>query len=194
MATKFNMIQQATKLHKTNLQESQAIVAYMAVVAEQQQITTEVLAESVTSLLANIAVTVQEGKPIKLMHLNSVAAFMAGVDAMADALPNSQDEEKKQNTLRVLAVAGLGADGFVNMATMPIVNLGARKEDLKAKYMTLIQDYMASQQSGKPNGTALMAATRQLQFAVDRAMRGASSPRPIAAAGPSRTGSSPSHM
>lgn len=193
-STSFKMIKQAAKATNTILQENQAMVARLTAIAEQQSITPDALTECVTNLLANIAVTVQEGKPIKLMHLNSVAAFMAGVEAMSEALSTTQDEAKKQKTLRVLAVAGLGEDGFVNMATLPIINIGAQKEALKSKYMTLIQEYMTSQQSGKPNGTALMAATRQLQFAVDRAMRSSTAPRSLAPTGASMSGTPNPHM
>lgn len=148
------------------------------------------LMETVTSLLANIATKAENGQPIDLMHINSVAAFLAGVEAMADALPSATDETKRTNTLRVLATAGLEG-GQVNDATFPIVSLGARKEAQHKMYSQMLQAYTSSQTMGKPNGFPVVRAVRELQMKVDRAMRSGMAPRSMAQTAPSRQGTPP---
>jgi hypothetical protein len=187
MATTFNLIRTAQKLAVDTRDTNTAIQAHMDVIAESTKLSVKVISESVLSLLANVAVKAEQGQKIDLMHQNSVAAFLAGVEAIALALPSSTDEQKKQNTLRALAVAGLGEDGTVNDATFPIVNLGARKPELHAKWGDKLKQYIASGE-----GAQLAQAVRQLQMNVDRAMRSSTQPRATAPAGPSMQGHPPS--
>lgn len=184
------LIKAATDQMLREAAEGEQILSNLAEMADITGTDVNVLGESVTSLLANIAVKAEQGEPIDLMHVNSVAAFMAGVEAIADALPTATDEDKKQNTLRVLATAAI-EDGTANRATYPIVNLGARKTNRHKSYLRIIQDYMASVTQGDPQGQILTRAARILQMKIDRAIVSARRPRPAAAAGPSRPGSAP---
>lgn len=188
MATKFDMIKAADTIRAQMIEESTNIVAHLAAIAQVKGKTLDFVAESAMSLLANIAVTADSGKPIKLMHTNSVAAFLAGVETIAQALPKTDDEIKKQNTLRALAVSGIGDDGSVNDATFPIVNLGARKEAVHQKWAQMVGDYVKTQASGQPQGEALSRAVRQLQQKVDMAMRTSAQPRSTAPIGQSSAG------
>lgn len=179
MATTFNLIKTANTQLVELRNEVASICEAFSAIAKERNVSVQHLAESVTHILANIAQTAQAGKPIRLMHLNSVAAFMAGVDAIAQGLPNAKDQDKKRNTIRALAVAAIGPDGEINDATFPIIDLGARKEDLKTKYAALLQNYVRNPK----NGQELSLAARQLQLAVDRAMRSDAKPRSFAPAG-----------
>lgn len=194
MVTKFKMIKEAEELHRAELRENATIIANVIAIADQHNFTPTQLHENATHILANIAMNVEDGQPIKVMHVNSVAAFMAGIEAIANALPDATDERKKQNTLRVLAASGLDEFGQINDSTFPIVNLGARKEKLKAKYQAMIQQYMVTQARGTPRGMELAQEARRLQLSIDRAMRSAAQSRSVAPAGPSVAGSSPSHV
>lgn len=195
MATKFNMIKSANNADRTQLKQQAATYTMMMEYAEEGKISVQELAESVTHILANIATTASSGAPLKLMHLNSIASFMAGVEAIAKALPTTQDEIRKQNTLRVLTAAGVQPDGTVSYAVTPIAQLGARKQDIHGKYSAMVQDYAASTARGEPAGQELAQAARMLQAQIDRAMRQAAAPQnKPAAAGPSMTGSSPSSI
>jgi hypothetical protein len=184
MDTKFNLLKTANDRIIIERYEDAAIVANITAIAESTGATVDFLHESVTHLLANIATAAHDGKPIRLMHLNSIAAFMAGVDAITQALPNSQDPTKKQNTIRALSVAGIASDGMINDATFPIIEVGARREDLKSKYVQMLKDYVLSREKGNPQGTIVASAARKLQMAVDRAMRSIAKPRSFANAGP----------
>lgn len=185
------MIERAHNQRKKIDETNAAIVIQFQQLAEKTSVELHVLYESVTHLLSNIATKAETGEPIKLMHANSVGAFLAGVETIANALPTSTDETKRENTLRVLAKAGMGPNGLINDFTFPIVNLGARNESRHKQMTQLVVDYMNSQIRGEPNGRRLAQVARQLQQGVDRAMRSAAAPRSIAQAGPSRTGSSP---
>lgn len=184
------LIKAATENMLREAAESERILETLAEMADLTGTDVNVLGESVTSLLANIAIKAEQGEPLELMHISSIAAFMAGVEAIADALPTASDEEKVQNTLRVLATAAI-EDGTANRATYPIVNLGARKVNRHKSYLRILNDYAASQTRGEPQGEIVMRAARILQMKIDRAVVSARRPRPAAAAGPSRPGSAP---
>lgn len=188
------LIKRAVSANKAELTEIQSINSSLQIVAETQKTTYAIVAESVTHILANITNTIEQGKPLQLLHINSLAAFLAGVEAIANALPTSQSEQRVQNTLRVLAVAGLNQYGDINGATIPIVNLGARKEELKAKYLALLQAYLNSQNQGRPNGVQLNTSIRQLRMSVERAMRSSMQPKSGANASPSSPGSAPASI
>lgn len=189
--TKFPKIKQATKTLKEEAIAASNTMQMMVEYAQEGNVTVSELYENVTNILANIATTASEGRPLKLMHLNSIASFMAGVEAIAKALPTTQDEARKQNTLRVLAAAGVQPDGTVSYATTPIAQLGARKQDLQGKYAAMVQDYAQSTARGEPAGMELAQAARMLQTQIDRAMRQATSSgqqNRFAQAGPSMAG------
>lgn len=194
MDTKFKLIKPAaTKLRALNL-SIQHIQSYIHGLAESQQMEPAALTESVTNLLANIATTAASGQPLKLMHTDSIASFMAGVEAISQSLPVSQDQTKRENTLRVLAAAAVGPDGNVTYAATPIAQLGARKPELRDKYLQLVNAYASSgdEQAGK----ALASAARMLQQQIDQAMRQGSQPvmNQPAAAGAGQPGSSPANL
>lgn len=189
MDTKFNLLKAANAQLMEQRNEIIAINTNLATLAESADVTVEVMVESVTHILANIAQTAAAGKPIKLMHLNSVAAFMAGVAAIAQGLPDSKDQVKKSNTIRMLAHASIAADGQINDATFPIIDLGARKEDLKAKYAQMLQAYMANLGRSKGEGQELSGEARRLQMSIDRAMRTQTRPQSFA-----RTGGAPGEV
>lgn len=196
--TRLDLIKNANSKRSERLLQDSTIRSTLRVIAEEQDSTAQQLYESVTHILANIAQTSASGAPIKLMHLNSVAAFMAGVEAIAKAMPNAQDPGKVQNTLRYLQAAKVGADGFVTTATAPIAQLGARKQELMAKYDKMVKDYALSVSRGQASGQELAAAAKQLQQSIDQAMRVATStsaPQASApAAGPSASGTAPSSL
>ena len=183
MATQFNLIRTAQKLTEQASSQDAMIKAHLVQIAESKKLDLTTVTESVMSLLANIAVKAEQQQPIELMHQNSVAAFLAGVETIARALPTATDEEKKQNTLRALAVAGLGADGTINDATFPIINLGARKADLHKSWAEKLKQYVAT-----GDGTQLAQSVRQLQMSVDRAMRSRMAPASAAPTGASMQG------
>lgn len=155
-----------------------------------------ILPEDVTHILANIASTASAGKPLKIMHLNSIASFLAGVDIIANALPISQDEQRKANTLRVLAAVNVGPDGFITSQAAPIAQLGARNQAKHDYYADLVTQYMNGVESGQPEGQQLIMVAKKLQQQIDQAVRLASpvAQNRTAAAGPSMTGSSPSSI
>lgn len=194
MDTKYKLIKPAAnKLRAINL-SIQHIQSYIQGLAEAQDMTPVALSESVTNILANIAVTAEEGKPLQLMHTDSIASFMAGVEAISQSLPVSQDQTKRENTLRVLAAAAVGPDGNVSYAATPIAQLGARKEELRNKYLQLVNAYAAG--SNPEAGKALAQAARMLQQQIDQAMRQGSAPiqNQPAAAGSGQPGSAPGNL
>lgn len=196
--TRLNLIKQANALRNEEVRTNDTIVRNLHTIAESNETTAPVLAENVTHILANIASTAQEGAPLKLMHINSIAAFMAGVESLAKALPTSQDQTKVQNAIRYLQAAKVGPDGFVTTAVAPIAQMGARKSGLMSKYDQLVKDYVVSQSRGQPNGGQLAQAAKQLQTQIDQAMRTAASttaaPQNMAATGPSAPGTPTPHQ
>lgn len=195
--TRLELIKSANSQHNDQLLQTSTIRNALRFIAEEQNTTAQQLSESVTHLLANIAQTTAAGEPIKLMHLSSVAAFMAGVEAIAKALPNAQDPNKVRSTLRHLHAAKVGSDGFVTTAVAPIAQLGVRKQELMAKYDKMVKDYALSVSRGQANGQVLSAAAKQLQLSIDRAMTGAESPASqptLAPTRPSAPGTPPANL
>lgn len=178
MGTKFELIGNAVA-HDKSLRESalfekqelECIRKNLTVIAEEADRTVDVVTESITHVLANLAVTADQGKPIELLHLNSVAALLAGVEALATALPQIPDSARKQNTIRALANAKIEADGHISDHVFPVVELGSRKEDLQRKYAGILQAYSRDQIEGKPDSSQLVRIIRQLQQKIDAAMR-----------------------
>lgn len=194
--SKLSLIQAAANTKASRDHRTQVIHSSFAILAEQQGTTAQAVAESVTHILANIAATAQEGTPLKLMHLDSIAAFMAGVEAIANALPNAQDTNKVQNTIKYLQAAKVGADGFVTTATAPIAQAGIKHRELMSKYSQMVKDYTLGASRGQANGAELVSAAKQLQTQIDQAMRVASSgsQNRYAATSPSSVGTNPSHL
>lgn len=147
------------------------IVAVMESLAATTNQTTSDLFENATHILSNIAVNAREGKPLTIMHPNSIASFMAGIEAISHSLPTSTDAIKRDNTLRVLAAAAIDRDGLVNYAATPIAQLGAQKPDSLKKYQRLVQNYVMSVEHGAPDGKGLAHIADVLKQLIDQAMR-----------------------
>ncbi len=187
MANTFEIIREAEKRAAEQQQTTANIKAHIAVLSEDTKIQQTVIVESVLNLLANLAVKAEQGEKLNLMHQNSIAAFLAGVETIANALPTATDETKKENTLRALALAGLGSDGMINDATFPIVNLGARKPQLHASWADKLKQYATTGE-----GQRLGQEIRKLQLSVDRAMRSAMRVGSMQPTGASMQGTAPS--
>lgn len=166
----FSMIKTANRALAEAAATASYVQANLTVLAETQNQTAEILAENVTHVLANIANAAQQGEELKLMHTNSIAAFLAGVETLAQKLPD-QSPDKSANALRVLAAASIDPDGYVTYATTPVAQLGARNEPVMQKYQKVVNDYVTSQSRGQPDGTQLAQLARKLQMNIDRAMR-----------------------
>lgn len=167
----FNLHKAIEQLRSSTAKEIEQIRENFNNFGQEKQLNPALLAENVTEVLANIAIAAEEGEPLKLMHLNSIAAFLAGVDTLATKLPSMKDETKKQNVLRVLAAVGIDGEGYVTYATTPVAQLGARDENLLAQYSKLVQDYAQSQSRGRADGKLLAQTTRGLQQKIDKSMR-----------------------
>lgn len=172
-------------------QLQQSIKSSFATLAEQAETTPSVLMESVTHVLANIATKLETGQEIDLMHINSVAAFLAGVDVIANALPQTSDQNKRTLTIDVLSKVGLDEYGKINDHTFPIVNVGARNQSLHKKYAEMLKQYTVSAARGAPQGEQAAREVRRLQMNIDKAMRSSSSTPSMARTGPSSPGNSP---
>lgn len=166
----FTMIKRANQARVELLSETDAINSNLVILAETQNQTSDVLAENVTHVLANIANAAQEGDELKLMHQNSIAAFLAGVEMLAQRLPEASPE-KLTMAMRVLAAASVDPEGYVTYATTPIAQLGARSPDLMQKYRKIVDGYVQSVSRGSPDGTKLAQAARKLQMTIDRAIQ-----------------------
>lgn len=197
MAIPLNLIKKAANVG-AKIQKQAAIVnTNLITLAEQQNVTADILVENITHILAGVAYDAEQGKTIRVMHLKSIADFLAGVEAIAIALPTSTDQKKKQNTLRILAAASIGSDGHVNDAVLPIIHLGARKSNLHDKYFKIIQDYTDGAIRGEAENRQLLSTVRKLQLMIDQATRIAmhsSKMNDVVGAGPSMQGSTPSHL
>lgn len=171
--TPYAIIGAAQQQITENVRTHTSILEHFSKVAADAAVDLVVITETVLSLLANIATKAETGRDIDLMHINSVAAFLAGVETIARALPTSTDERKKQNTIRALSVAGLGDDGKINDATFPIVNLGAQKADLHISWGDKLKQYVTTK-----DGQSISKEIRQLQMKIDKAVRAAAINQP----------------
>lgn len=170
MAKKLSMLQTANTNAVEVTTTNKLIKESLTALAAKQGVEPQQLYESVTHVLANIASTASDGKPIQLLHTNSVAAFFAGVERLANVLPN-MDEPNKSKGLRLLTTASVGPDGHVTYQVAKIAELGARDDRLYKSYLQMVTDYVTSVSRGQPNGEPLAQAARQLQMNIDRAMR-----------------------
>lgn len=153
--TAFALIKQARQAA-----DSQAtIVENINYLAKQEQTTSKVIYESITHVLAGLA------QNPNMMNPNSVAALMAGVEKLAGGLVSSQDDQRKQGTLKTLAGAAIKNDQMTrqqlpNQAVVKIAQFGAKFPDLVQKYSGVMQN---------PNQAAQLL--KQLQMKIDRAMQ-----------------------
>lgn len=167
----FNMLKQATQVAEEQVVASDHAFTTLTALAESSNQSFIVLAENVNDVLAHLAQTVANGEEIKMMHYNSVAAFLAGVDKLSSALPDGNDASKRSTALRVLAAINMDPSGHVTQSAAPVVQLGAKDEQLMQKYQKLVADYTQSHSRGQADGRVLTNAIRQVQANVDNAMR-----------------------
>lgn len=165
------LIKQAAETHKQQKALTEGIQARLQTIAADAKLDLSVVNESVTHLLANIVNVIEQRQPIKIMHLNAVASFLAGVELIATTLPTMENPSKKANTLRALAVAGLDGAGSVNDATFPIISLGADNSALRSKYIELFQQYASEvARGGDVNSAELLREIKQARVAIEKAM------------------------
>lgn len=165
------LIVQATK----KLQDSRILdvrtASELQLMAESIGVTVEQLDESVTHVLANIVNAVDQNQDLKLMSIDSLAAFVAGVEVLSQILPKQQDADKKQRALRVLTAVAVGPDGRITTQAEPIAVLGAKYPDVVERVKQAFRAYVDGIKSGKPaNNTQLLNMLRKMQYDVNRAM------------------------
>lgn len=188
MATKFKLIPGIHTAQKQELTEAVAITE-----AFEQ---TGVLMESVTHVLANIATKAEAGEEIQAASQDSIAAFLAGVEAVADRLPQSQESGKAQSLVRVLNKCAVGQDGYISTDCVPIAEIGAKFPDIRKKYYRVLALYNMSLERGRGAANrSLIRAVRVLQHKIDSAMRSVSrlqpKSRPMVGTQPSAGGTPP---
>ena len=145
MVTKFNLIKSAQVLAHNNATQAELIKENISYFAEQENVDAIKLAESITHVLAGLPQTASSMNP------KSVAFLLAGVEKLASGLASAPDDEKKQNTLRVLANAAVKHDQLTqqslpNHSVVIIAQYGAKFPDLADKYMQTAQDPQQLQQ------------------------------------------------
>jgi hypothetical protein len=156
MATKFKLI--TTAQHQ--LEENKTFSDNVITTLNELQ----VLPESVTHVLSNIAVKAEEGQPIALADAKSVAAFMAGVEIIASKLPQA-DEAKRENTIRRLAAMSVGPDGLISTNCVPVAEVGSKYPNLVKTYLHIIQQYTVTK-----DGQELANAAKKLKLEIGRAI------------------------
>lgn len=191
MATRFKLIPGIHTAQKQELTEAVALIEAFA--------DTGVLLENVTHVLANIATKAKAGEEIQAASQDSIAAFLAGVEAVAARLPKSKDAAKAQNLVRTLNQCAIGQDGLVTTACAPIAEIGANFPDIRKKYYRQLALYNMSLERGR--GVAndeLITSVRALQAQIDSAMRSVTNlqpkQRPMAAVRPATGGNPPGVM
>jgi hypothetical protein len=185
--TKFTLLKTANQTAITRLSEETTIRENFTTLAGQHNTDSNLLAESVIDVLANIAAAASTGKEFKAMNIDSTAAFLAGVEKMSQVLPKLQDPGKG-NMLRALTAAGIGKDGFVSTAVAPIAQFGAKDDQLRQKYADLLKSYIASIPSGHPAGDTVVTAVRRLQVSISMAMKSAPAQQATPSVMPMRQG------
>lgn len=162
MDTKFKILHKLNETVEADIQRSQLILETLSSLG--------VLVESVTQVLANIATKVSNNENITLASIDSLSSFLAGVEAITTQLPNSTDETKKQNVVRLLSLVGVNSDGTLTTTATPIAEYGARYPDIRSKYTKLFQQYENSLQNNQPNNGQLVSIIRSLQLSIDKAV------------------------
>ena len=153
--TMYSLIKQA-QAATTN---QNILIENITVFAQQNNITSQQLYESITQVLAGLA------QNPNMMNPKSIAALMAGVEKLSSGLASSSDDAKKQVTLKTLAGAAMRRDpmqqgALPNEAVVKIAQFGAKFQDLVQKYEQQIQ-----------NPTELSRSLKQLQMTIDRAVQ-----------------------
>lgn len=104
-SSKFSLITAAQTIDKQHTQRPHIINANITSLAESYSVKSASVTESVTHILAHLASKIDAGEEIDAMSLKSAADFLSGVEQLATTLPTSPDQQKKANTIRVLAAA-----------------------------------------------------------------------------------------
>lgn len=149
MTTKYSLIKQAhaAQITRHTLTEN---IAYLATT---HNITDAVVCESISHVLAGLA------QNPRMMHPNSIAALMAGLEKLSGGLMSSADDAKKQHTMQTLIQANL-KQSLPNNAVVTIAEFGARFPDLVQKYAAIVKS---------PN--ELPSALNKLRSTIERAMQ-----------------------
>ena len=164
MATKFKL------LDSVHTQSKEIVEHHDAVMQRLQNI--NVLAEDVTHVLANIANKAGSGEEIQAASAESLGAFMAGVEALAQKLPMSANENAKKKVISIMANMQINPDGTITTNVQPVAEYGLRMNATKAsKYASIFKAYENALSQGNPDGTALVQAAKRLQQEIDRALR-----------------------
>lgn len=155
MNTKYGLIKQA----QAAIDSQSTLVENITSLAQESNTTSQKVCESITQVLAGLA------QNPKMMNPKSIAALMAGVEKLSTGLASSQDDTKKQFTLKTLANAAMRRDqmqqgALPNDAVVKIAQFGAKSQDLVQKYEQLVQ-----------NPAELSRSLKQLQMTIDRAMQ-----------------------
>ena len=191
MVTRFKLIPTIHTTQKTTLTEARQIIEGFTSVG--------VMVENVTHVLANVSTKTTNGEEISLASQDSIAAFLAGVDVIANRLPQSTNSNKTQSLVRMLNKCGVEFDGTINTSCVPIAEIGAKFPDIRKKYYRLLALYNMSLERGRGVANdSLVRAVKVLQHKIDSAMRTTMVNRPqrrtpMAATAPSVGGTPPAH-
>lgn len=125
--------------------------------------------ENATHVIASLATAAQDGRAVDA----KAAEFLAGIEAIAQKLPNSRDAIRKSNVMRALAGCQIDNQGNLNQASELFAKLGQEKYELLGKYQNLIRRYIEARsgKTGSQPTQQLVQALRKLQMDVDVAMR-----------------------
>lgn len=171
--SKISLIQTAQHRDHTISTTYANLVEHLTPVAKSANVSFETLVETVTQVLANFAAKASEGQPIvALSDINSLSAFLAGVEAIANNLPKTQNQQTKTLALQILNTIAIGQDQKVTPSALsPIIGQGAKYPDLVNNYKRVVQTYFTSLDQNRPNGAELVKAVKALQQNIDTAMR-----------------------
>lgn len=170
MATKFNILGKIQTVQSAMLESADLFVSQLAEM--------EVLGESVLQLLANISTKASAGQTIDAASAESLAAFMAGVEALANQLPKVENDKTKRSILSLMSNIGVNQDGTATTNIDGVASFGHRYPDLYKKYIRAFKIYELSLQRNRPAGQPLERAAKRLQQQVDQAIRVSTSRRP----------------
>lgn len=132
----------------------------------------DVLVEDVTHVLANIATKAGSGEEIQAASAESLGAFMAGVEALAQKLPTTSNEAAKKKVISIMANMQINPDGTITTNVQPVAEYGIRMNaSSAAKYSKLFRSYENTISQGNPDGIQLVQAAKRLQQEIDRALR-----------------------
>lgn len=167
----FSLLGQVDTIHKFNSHETSNIRYNLKMICERADVTVQQVTEAITHVLANLINTIEQNKPITLLHINSVADLLAGVDALSTALPAATDKTRVANTVRILSNVAVGKDGELNQSAVPIINYGAKATKLRQEYRQMLNAYAKDVESAQStNHSDLLKQIRLLRQNIDRAM------------------------